>query len=228
MLYCQPASAVQIGSTVPVKFALSGGKLQLAIGPAATYWNEGLKASGNYEVKASFTENKHNPGHPHSYGVFIGGSDLETPNQAFAYCIVYANGTYSVKYFNGAKVTNVVNREQSPAVRKAVIDALGEQLVRKVVLYELMSLDGVAEEPGNWMFDVDADVFAPCALGAVVNDDTGSRSSRSREKKAKKKREPRFRAALSLLICKNGVRRVTTNGIQHRAVPTELSDQNRP
>jgi dihydrofolate reductase len=32
-------------------------------------------------------------------------------------------------------------------------------MVRKVVLYELMALDGVAEEPGDWMFDVDDDVF---------------------------------------------------------------------
>ncbi len=39
--------------------------------------------------------------------------------------------------------------------------------MRKVVLYELMSLDGVAEEPGNWMFDVDADVFAN--LGEVIS-----------------------------------------------------------
>ena len=27
--------------------------------------------------------------------------------------------------------------------------------MRRIVLYELMSLDGVAEEPGNWMCDVD-------------------------------------------------------------------------
>jgi dihydrofolate reductase len=32
--------------------------------------------------------------------------------------------------------------------------------VRNVVLYELMSVDGVAEEPGNWVFDVDDEVFA--------------------------------------------------------------------
>jgi len=38
--------------------------------------------------------------------------------------------------------------------------------VRTVVLYELMSLDGVAEEPGNWMFDVDGDVFDN--LGEVI------------------------------------------------------------
>jgi dihydrofolate reductase len=31
--------------------------------------------------------------------------------------------------------------------------------VRKVVLYELLSLDGVAEEPGDWMFDGGREVF---------------------------------------------------------------------
>jgi dihydrofolate reductase len=37
---------------------------------------------------------------------------------------------------------------------------------RKVVVYSLMSLDGVAEEPGDWMFDVDAEVFD--FLGSVI------------------------------------------------------------
>jgi dihydrofolate reductase len=32
--------------------------------------------------------------------------------------------------------------------------------VRAVVLYQLMSVDGVAEEPGDWVFDVDEEVFA--------------------------------------------------------------------
>lgn len=31
--------------------------------------------------------------------------------------------------------------------------------MRKVVLYQLLSLDGVAEEPGDWMFDVDESIF---------------------------------------------------------------------
>lgn len=35
-----------------------------------------------------------------------------------------------------------------------------EWVVRRIVLYELMSLDGVAEEPGNWMFEVDDAVVA--------------------------------------------------------------------
>jgi dihydrofolate reductase len=32
--------------------------------------------------------------------------------------------------------------------------------MRAVVAYELVSVDGVAEEPGDWVFDVDDEVFA--------------------------------------------------------------------
>ena len=39
-------------------------------------------------------------------------------------------------------------------------------LVRDVVLYTLLSLDGVAEEPGNWMFEADDELFAN--LSAVI------------------------------------------------------------
>lgn len=40
--------------------------------------------------------------------------------------------------------------------------------MRKVVLYTLLSLDGVAEEPGDWMFDVDEEVFDN--LARVIQD----------------------------------------------------------
>jgi dihydrofolate reductase len=38
--------------------------------------------------------------------------------------------------------------------------------MRKVVLYELLSLDGVAEEPSDWFFDDGGDLFAN--LGRVI------------------------------------------------------------
>lgn len=38
--------------------------------------------------------------------------------------------------------------------------------MRKVVLYQLLSLDGVAEEPGDWFFDADRDVFSN--LGRII------------------------------------------------------------
>jgi dihydrofolate reductase len=40
--------------------------------------------------------------------------------------------------------------------------------MRNVVLYELLSLDGVAEEPGDWMFDVDEAIFEN--LGRVIHE----------------------------------------------------------
>lgn len=42
--------------------------------------------------------------------------------------------------------------------------------MRNVVLYELLSLDGVAEEPGDWMFEVDREVFEN--LGRIIQKQT--------------------------------------------------------
>ncbi|MGI9085771.1 MAG: hypothetical protein ACR2FE_10870 [Aeromicrobium sp.] len=38
--------------------------------------------------------------------------------------------------------------------------------MRKVVLYSLMPVDGVAEEPGNFVFDFDDEMYA--SLGWVI------------------------------------------------------------
>ncbi|GAA4410525.1 dihydrofolate reductase family protein [Fodinibacter luteus] len=43
--------------------------------------------------------------------------------------------------------------------------------MRDVVLYTLVSLDGVAEEPGDWMFEADEDVFTNLAEVIRTQDD---------------------------------------------------------
>lgn len=95
------------------------GGLRMSIGPAAIFWNPANVARGDYEVKATFREHKMRMDHPHSYGIFIGGNDLESDTETLLYCIVYGNGTYAVKTFHGAKVTNLVDREPHEAIRKA-------------------------------------------------------------------------------------------------------------
>ena len=53
------ANEERAGHTInDAKFALSGGKFSITTGPAVTYWNPANKASGNYTVKATFTEPK--------------------------------------------------------------------------------------------------------------------------------------------------------------------------
>lgn len=43
--------------------------------------------------------------------------------------------------------------------------------MRDVVLYTLLSLDGVAEEPGDWMFEADEEVFSNLAAVISSQDD---------------------------------------------------------
>jgi hypothetical protein len=73
--------------------------LHVTTGPATTYWNPANKATGNYTVKATFTEpmymNLNN--HPHPYGIMIGGNDLGTDAQSYVYCAAYGNGTFIVR-----------------------------------------------------------------------------------------------------------------------------------
>lgn len=101
------------------RFVAEGDGFRLSVGPAGNFWNDANVASGDYEVKATFKEHKMAASHPHSYGIFIGGANLESDTETLLYCIVYGNGTYSVKTFHGANVTTLVNREAHDALHKA-------------------------------------------------------------------------------------------------------------
>lgn len=105
------------------KFAAEGKDLRLSIGPAAFYYNPANTASGDYTVKATFKEHKMTASHPHSYGIFIGGADLEGDTESLMYCIAYGNGTYSIKTFHGSNVQTLVNLEKTSALKQA--DATG-------------------------------------------------------------------------------------------------------
>lgn len=111
------------------KFAASGDDMHLTIGPAAIYWKDGDSTSGDYTVSATFTEAKPSAGHPHPYGLFIGGRDLETDAPTLLYCIAYSNGSYLVRGFAGGKVVNVARRAPHDAVAKPGADGSVRQSI---------------------------------------------------------------------------------------------------
>jgi hypothetical protein len=86
------------------KLSLEGAALHVTTGPATTYWDPNNVASGNYTVKASFTEPKfmNLNSHPHPYGVFISGNDMGRPQATYLYCAAYGNGTFIVRGFGPA------------------------------------------------------------------------------------------------------------------------------
>ena len=112
-------SASQGRSIKDSKFEQKGDTFHLTIGPAAVYWNPANTGSGDYTVKATFTEAKMTSGHPHPMGLFIGGSKLGTPDQSLMYCTAYRDGTFIVRRFNGNNVTQVARKAPNDAIKKA-------------------------------------------------------------------------------------------------------------
>lgn len=106
------------------RFVSEGGAFRISAGPAGNFWNPANSASGNYDVMATFKEHKMASSHPHSFGMFIGGADLQSDTETLMYCIVYGTGKYAIKTFHGAKVTTLVDGEENAAIHKA--DANGE------------------------------------------------------------------------------------------------------
>jgi len=117
------------------KLAQEGNALHVTTGPAVTYWNPANTASGNYTVKATFTEAKYMGlnDHPHPYGIVIGGNDLGTATQSFLYCAAYGNGNFIVRGF-GPEPFQVNGRrgEANAAVHKAA--AQGESVTQEIAL----------------------------------------------------------------------------------------------
>src|SRR5271154_3706317 len=60
------------------KLTKEGDTFHVTTGPALAYWSSTNKATGDYTVKATFTEPKYMNlnSHPHPYGIFIGGNEM--------------------------------------------------------------------------------------------------------------------------------------------------------
>lgn len=102
------------------KFAPEGSGFRLTTGPAALYWNPANMGKGDFSAKATFTEPKQTYNHAHPFGVFIGGSALDSDAPNALYCAAYRNGNYIVRGFSGGKRFDVVAKPAPhDAVKKA-------------------------------------------------------------------------------------------------------------
>jgi hypothetical protein len=117
------------------KFAAEGSGYRVTTGPAVTYWNPANRASGDYTVKATFTEPRYMGlnNHPHPYGIVIGGNDLGTAQESYLYCAAYGNGNFIVRGFGPAPFqVNGPRGEANAAVHKAA--AAGEPVTQDIAV----------------------------------------------------------------------------------------------
>jgi len=129
-------SAAQRGQSVSdAKLEGDGKKLSVTTGPAITYWHPGNAASGDYTVKATFTEPKYMSlnDHPHPYGIVIAGNDMGTDKASYLYCAAYGSGTFIVRGF-GPEPFQVNGRrgEANAAVHKAA--GRGEPVTQEIAM----------------------------------------------------------------------------------------------
>ena len=103
------------------KLTQEGSALHVTAGPATTYWNPANTASGDYTVKATFTEPRFMElnSHPHSYGIFIGGNNMGTEQMTLVYCVAYGDGSALVRGFSGPAVFTLLGTSPNAAVHKA-------------------------------------------------------------------------------------------------------------
>jgi hypothetical protein len=96
-----PSEAGQGMKVDQAKLAKDGSALHVTTGPAIAYWNPANTASGDYTVKATFTEPQYMNlnDHPHPYGIVIAGNDMGTDDASYLYCAAYGNGTFIVRGF---------------------------------------------------------------------------------------------------------------------------------
>ena len=117
------------------KIATEGSAMHITTGPAVAYWNPANTASGDYTVKATFTEPKYMNvnDHPHPYGIFIAGNDMGTANQRYLYCAAYGNGSFIVRGFGPAPFQlNGGHGEENAAVHKAA--APGSRVTQAIAM----------------------------------------------------------------------------------------------
>jgi hypothetical protein len=117
------------------KLSKEGDTFHVTTGPAVAYWNPANKATGDYQVKATFTEPKYMNlnSHPHPYGIFIGGNDMGSVNQSYLYCAAYGNGKFIVRGFGpGPFQMNGFQGEGNAAVHQAA--GVGQPVTQEIAL----------------------------------------------------------------------------------------------
>ena len=110
------------GSVSDAKFTKEGDGFHVTTGPAITYWNAADTVSGDYTVKATFTEPKfmNLMSHPHPYGIVIAGNKMGTADKSYLYCAAYGDGRFIVRGFGPAPFQlNGREGESNPAGHKA-------------------------------------------------------------------------------------------------------------
>ena len=135
-----PRPAAQGRKLTDAKFVSMGSGIHVTAGPAAIYWNPANSVEGgNYTVQATFNQTKASA-HPEAYGVFLGGQNLEAPNQSYLYFVVRQDGKYLINHrADDSTVHKIVDWTAHDAVKAMDADGKASNALSIVVGADALS-----------------------------------------------------------------------------------------
>jgi|SRR5687767_3646973 len=100
------------------KYAVSGNGWDVTTGPAHILYKSSDSASGAYTVSSTIDQLAA-PAHPEAYGIFVGGRNLDGPNQQYLYFLARGTGEMMARVREGDKTRNVLAWQKHAAVPAA-------------------------------------------------------------------------------------------------------------
>jgi hypothetical protein len=86
------------GDPAEFQLELEAEGVGIVTGPAGIAWRPtDVVASGDFRAEATFVQYEAPIGYREAYGVFVGGSDLQGPDQEYIYLLVRPTGDFLVK-----------------------------------------------------------------------------------------------------------------------------------
>jgi hypothetical protein len=108
-----------------VRFMAMGDAFHVITGPHVILWQPDHTATGEFRASVTYTQRRA-PERPESYGLLVGGVDLDAPDQDYLYFMIRHDGRYLIRHRMGDEVHTLAEWTESPAVRQATADASGE------------------------------------------------------------------------------------------------------
>jgi hypothetical protein len=89
-------------------------------GSAITWRDQDMVQGGGFHAKAAMEERSAPADHREGYGIFVGGRNLQQPDQQYTYFLVRGSGDYLIKRRDGAATPTYKDWTPSEAIKKVV------------------------------------------------------------------------------------------------------------
>lgn len=111
------------GDVAEFQLSQETGGIAILTGPAGIAWRpEESVTSGDFRASATFVQYAAPVGYREAYGIFVGGSDLQGPDQEYLYLLVRPTGDYLVKRRRGETTQVLVDWTPHESVHRVMAE----------------------------------------------------------------------------------------------------------